>query len=156
MTVAPSETALSEEELLELIPAEARTEDFPGAAAFAAFFVSEYYRMFAEQDPQLFEFMSGDECVFCASSLSSYGEMIAAGGTLQGGQIEADASSATGSLAEDGFWYVIIPVETQDGVKVAPDGTIISQSEGGSGTAYAQLAWVDGHWIASDLAVERA
>ena len=155
VTVAPSETALSEEQLLELIPAEARTEDFPGAAAFAAFFVSEYYRMFAEQDPQLFEFMSGDECVFCASSLETYSELAATAGYRVGGEFTSDTAAATGSLVEDGSWYVELPIQIAPGVTYDGNGEVLGESSGGTGTAKFQLVWSEVHWSAKGVFLEQ-
>src|SRR5690554_5304864 len=40
-TPSPSATALTDEEVIEAIPEEARHEDFPGAQEFAKFFLSE-------------------------------------------------------------------------------------------------------------------
>ena len=154
VTAAPSETALSEEELLELIPAEARTEDFPGAAAFAAFFVSEYYRMFAEQDPQLFEFVSGDECGYCKSVLTEYVEFSTSGLSRSGGEVSAQPALATGSLLGDGTWLVEIPVEVAASSDIGPDGALASEDPGGTGVSAFQLSWTDGRWVVLGIASE--
>lgn len=140
VTVAPSETALSEEELLESIPAEARTEDFPGAAAFAAFFIDLYAPMFAPPyDTQLFSVLSEEDCKFCASALGSVAETEEVGAYSEGGEFTFDLVGAQGGLNNDGFWYVNLRFSVTDTDTYSQDGSYLNTVRGGTGTVGVKL-----------------
>ena len=152
VTVAPSETALSEEQLLELIPAEARTEDFPGAAAFAAFYWELYPRMFSgQQDSEeaeaLWDLLGQEDCIYCASALNSLAEERADGLVRVGNDLEWSTNYPVGGLNNDGFWYVNLTatatgVETRDAL-----GNVVESEPGFTGTFALRLAWTADGWV---------
>jgi len=155
-SVSPSPAALSDEELVALIPEEARLENFGSAVSFARFFLLEYHRMFVEKDPSLFRFASGAECEFCASALDSYDVLISAGGRTAGGDMSVDAERATGGLRDDGYWYVGVPFTAAPNSDYAADGELLDEGAGATGQASLQLEWREARWSVAGVEIDAA
>jgi hypothetical protein len=66
--VSPSPTPLTGDQLLALIPENARAENFVSASNFAKFFVNEYYVMLNTGDDSLFRALSQSGCTFCKNA----------------------------------------------------------------------------------------
>lgn len=155
-TVSPTPTALTDEELLELIPESSRAENFGGAANFAGFFVREYQRMFAEHDSALFAFVSGEECQFCASSLQSFAEDEAAGSTVTGGEITPDVDRALGGLQDDGTWLIQFPMSVAEANYFNADGSLRTAVAATNYDVGVLLEWQATHWSVLGLNLEVA
>ncbi len=153
-SASPSPTALSEAELLELIPEDARAENLGAASNFAKFFVREYDVMFQTQDDALFRYMSGPDCEFCSSSLQTYADLIDAGGRRDGGDIVTTSDLATGGLNEDGYWYAGFAFEVTHSQDFDASEALVEEGPAGGGTAYAKLEFLDGRWIVQGVALE--
>jgi len=155
-SVSPSPTALSDEELLALIPENARAENFGSAVNFARFFLLEYHRMFVEEDPAVFRFSSGPDCQFCVSALDSYDELIGAGGRTDGGELAVEADRATGGLRDDGYWYVGFPFTVAPNSDYSADGELLGEGQGATGTASLRLEWSESRWIVAGVEIDAA
>jgi len=152
-STSPSPTPLTDEELLAMIPENARGEDFFGASAFGRFMLAEYQRMFVSYDTRLWEAVSSPDCEFCVSSVSDVREIAGTGGARVGGAMTLDPASgiAKGGLRDDGFFYVgyhfvITPWTDTDG-----DGVVIGSGDAASGETALKMKFVDGHWMVYDI-----
>lgn len=143
---SPTPTALSDDELLAMIPEGARAENFGSAVNFSRFFMLEYQRMFDEKDSSLFSFLSEPECVFCESSLSEFADLIGKEGRREGGAIVISDDSAQGGLRGDGFWYVGFLLSVAENRDYDADGTLVEMESGGAGDVALKLTWRDDHW----------
>ena len=155
-SVSPSPTALSEDELLALIPEDARAENFGGAVNFAKFFLIESHRMFVDRDSEAFQFSSGPECGFCASVLASYDEHFATNSTVVGGDIEVNPESASGGLQTDGAWLIQFPMVVLEAQYFNADGSLRSNVETAEYNTGVSLAYQDGHWLVLGLNFEQS
>jgi hypothetical protein len=115
---------LTDDELLALIPEDARAENFVSASNFAKFFVREYQRMFDAHDSALFAYLSADGCKFCSSSLQSFADDEAAGNTVSGGAITPSEGLATGGLQSDETWLVQFPMHVAEAQYFNADGSL--------------------------------
>ena len=151
-SVSPTPTALSDEELLELIPESARAENFGSSVNFAAFFVKLYPELFNGGDPAIFAALSAPSCEFCASVLETYDTFVAEGNQYEGGEVvTSDLTTFTGGLQPDGTWLVAFQMEIAPSVTTAGDGTVIGETQGASLETGLSLQYVDGHWIVLGL-----
>jgi hypothetical protein len=94
---SPSATALTDEELLALMPEEAARDDLFGAMATAQFFLEQYAPMFHTGDTRVWEALSAPECTYCADALENAERVRDEGWTVEGGEIVVDASSVRAS-----------------------------------------------------------
>ena len=155
-SVSPSPTALSEDELLALIPEDARAENFVSASNFAKFFVQEYQRMFVERDPSLLNVLSGPDCEFCQSARDSFAQLEAAGQHREGGDVTIDPAAAVGGLQDDGTYSVTLPMSTGPSETLDAQGVVLGSSGGGSGLAAFSLQYSDAHWVVLGVNVQRS
>lgn len=155
-SVSPSPAALSDEELLALIPEDARAENFGSAVNFASFFVREYQRMFLEHDSALFAFVSGDTCGFCASALQSFAEDEAVGNTVAGGDITPDYIQARGGLQDDGTWLVQFSMDVEEAKYFNSDGTLRTTEAAAAFNVGVLLEREQDHWTVAGLNLESA
>ena len=145
-SVSPSPTPLSEEELLELIPENAREENFGSAVNFASFFANEYQRVFTRRDPSLFLALSGPDCKFCQSALSSFEELETDGLHREGGDISIDLDTAVGGLQDDGTYSVTFQMSTAPTKTLDANGVVVAETNGGTGLVGFSLTHMDEHW----------
>jgi len=152
-SASPTPTALSDEELLELIPEDARGEDFFGASAFGRFMLAEYQRMFVSYDTRLWEAVSSPDCEFCVSSVSDVREIASTGGARVGGAMTLDPASgiAKGGLRDDGFFYVGYHFAITQWTDTDGDGVVIGTGDAASGETALKMKFVDGHWVVYDI-----
>lgn len=68
--------------------------DAATAEAVARYFLELYPYVYATGDLTEWKALSHPECIFCASVITNVEEMVAAGNTASGGEIEADINAA--------------------------------------------------------------
>jgi hypothetical protein len=151
---SPTPTVTPEEELLALIPEDARAENFYSASQFAKFFVLEYQRMFAEHDSSLFYLLSEPDCIFCNSSMQSYSDLVVPGDSVEGGEVTIDSGLAQGEIQADGTTIATIRVATAAQSVRSSSGELLEQTPAASGLISVKMRHVDGHWIVVDVNVE--
>lgn len=145
-TVSPSPTPLSEEELLELIPENAREENFGSAVNFAQFFLSLYPEMMQTKDSRVFAYLSDDACVFCQNALESRDELVTANGSVTGGEMTFDAELASGGLEPDGTWNASFDVTTHEAIHMNATGEVTETVPERSGRLGVSLQHDGDHW----------
>ena len=148
---SPTPTALSDDELLAMIPEGARAENFGGAVNFASFFVNEYYVMFSTEDDRLFRALSSTDCVFCNSALTTYAKFDADGSSSEGGEPTFDTALAQGGLQDDGSYIATIPVKTAPQTISDAAGGVVKEIPETAGLASVQIRYADGHWSVLDV-----
>ena len=155
-SVAASPTPLTDDELLALIPENARAENFVSASNFAKFFVREYQRMFVERDPRLLSILSGPNCKFCQSAQDSFAQLETASQHREGGDVTIDPMAAVGGLQGDGTYFVTLPMSTGPTETRDAQGAVVGNSGGGSGLAAFSLRYSDAHWVVLGVNVQRS
>jgi hypothetical protein len=153
--VSPSPTSLTDDQLLALIPEDARAENFVSASNFAKFFVREYQRMFDDHDSALFAYLSSDRCKFCASSMQSFSDDEAAGNTMSGGEITPAEGLATGGLQSDETWLVQFPMHVAEAKYFNADGSPRTTDAAVDYNLGVLLERVDDHWRVLGLNYEQ-
>ena len=145
--VSPSPAPLTDNELLALIPENARRSDFFGATAFVEFYVDLYPELFVDKpDTALFDFLSIDGCVFCAGALRDSAETVAASAHSEGGVFTFDDSIGQGGPRDDGFTYVGRRFTVTDTVTYFADGSEHRTVPGGTGIVALRTKFEDGVW----------
>lgn len=143
-TASPSPTELTDEQLLDLIPEAARSEDFAGATAFAVFFFEEYGDIYQGASPRLFALMSDEACDFCNRTVTDLTTLSAEGGTTSGGQVKIDQADLGGGQLENGNWNVSLSIHIDALTYLRPDGSVLNQVEAFDGRTAVELIYVDG------------
>jgi len=146
-SVSPSPTALSDEELLALIPEYARAENFGGATNFVKFVLGQYEDVYQTGDTRLWERLSADDCVFCSSVIDESAALLEDGGHREGGVITVTDEIATGGIADDGFTYVSRTYSVTETRDVDSSGDVIAVGPAGTGTASFKLKYGNGIWV---------
>jgi hypothetical protein len=153
--VAASPTPLTDDQLLALIPADARAENFGGAVNFARFFLGMYPQLFARNsDPALFSDLAGDNCGFCSNALSDADETRVAAAYSVGGQIDFPNVTGQGGLHNDGFWYVADRFSAAETQTYGANGNLVDSAPAFAGEARFRLEYVDGHWRVDEIDLE--
>ncbi len=155
-SVSPTPTALSDDELLALIPEEARREDFLSASNFAKFFVGLYPEMMHDQDPGLFSMLSDPNCVFCNNSLGNLADLVASDGSMTGGDVIVEAGLASGGLEADGTTNTSFDAETADTTFLDAAGSVTSRVPGRGGRLGVSLRYDVDHWVVLGVGSEDA
>jgi len=146
-SASPSPTALSDEELLALIPEEARGQDFVSASNFAKFFVGAYTGLFVDgADVGLYRALSAEGCSYCASALANAVETAQAGAHSEGGVFSFPDLLGRGGLRDDGFTYVAQPFALTDATTFGPEGEPLGSGRGGTGDVGVKMRFDDGAW----------
>lgn len=152
---SPTPSATPEEELLEMIPENARGEDFGSAVNFSRFFLQLYPSLFARDgDTDLFAWLSGEDCGFCANALDNVAETRAANAYSVGGEIEFSQVLASGGLQNDGFWYVADRFKAQPTETFGPGGELLDSAPSYAGEARLRLEYLGDHWRVDEIDLE--
>jgi hypothetical protein len=155
-SVSPSPTPLTDDELLALIPEDARGEDFLSASNFAKFFVRLYPSMMQNKDSQLFEALSDADCVFCNNALGNLADLVASARSMTGGDITVDEQLASGGLEADGTTNASFDAETADTTFLDSAGTVTSTIPGRTGRLGVSLRYEVDHWVVLGIGSEGA
>ncbi|MFP5359565.1 MAG: DUF6318 family protein [Actinomycetes bacterium] len=115
---SPSATALTDEELLALMPEEAARDDLFGAMATAQFFLEQYAPMFHTGDTRVWEALSAPECTYCADALENAERVRDEGWTATGGEIVVNEAQTQGALTAELAATVVIEASLERAVLV--------------------------------------
>jgi len=114
VSVSPSVAALSDEELLEILPAGAEFPDVEGAVVTAQFFSVLLGEIFKSGDTTVWEALATDACDYCGSQVEAIEKFRDSGRTARGGSVALDETKTRGALGDDGFAYVRTDVQIAD------------------------------------------
>lgn len=145
-SMTPSPSVTPEEELLARIPENARIESFPSSVEFAMFFIAESQTILQTRDAEVFTFLSGPGCRFCATRLETLRNLESGGGTVTPGTITVYKDSAVGGLLDDGTWNVTLDVYVAEQTFYDAQGAVTEHVDGSDLRVAVGLAFVDGHW----------
>ncbi|MDE0573460.1 hypothetical protein ON058_08525 [Demequina sp. B12] len=143
-SASPTPTALTEEDVLAALPEQALTEDYPGANAFAGYFL-ENFQDLAREDPELFVALVDKSCKFCANILAAHDEARRSGTTITGGDVELMSPYGGGGLQTDGTYGIEFDIRTLPITETSSTGEVTASSDGGEGSAAVILAF-DERW----------
>lgn len=162
-TVDPSPSAtpspsgngeLTDEELVELLPEEALLDDIRGAEATALFFLEQYAKMYQTGDTYLWEELSGDDCVFCASALEGSTTLHADGMSVRGGDVVPRDDSVSSQMNDEGVVYVTLDGTSEDGFTIYEDGSEELTAPGRSVEVLMELHHIDGDWLIDEVQID--
>ncbi len=119
---SPSVMALSDDELLALMPEGAGREDLIGAMVTAQFFLEQYAEMFHTGDTRVWEALSADECGYCADALADAEQVRDEGWVAEGGEVFIDTNQTRGAIGESGTATVVFTANVADAYLTNLDG----------------------------------
>ena len=155
-SVSPSPTPLTDNQLLALIPENARAENFVSASNFAKFFVRLFPSMMQNKDSQLFAKLSDPDCVFCKNALDSYQQLVVSNGSVTGGDMTIEEALASGGLEPDGTTNASFDVQTTDMVFLDGAGNVTARESGHGGRVGVGLRYDGNHWVVLGVGSESA
>ena len=147
VTLSPSPTLSHEEQMLALIPEEAKGDDLFAAEAMAKFFRGLVPGLYRAEHASVWAFLSLPSCEFCASGMEISRAYVESGRTFDGGEFVIP-ELVLGSMLdiETGLAYVPIAVTETASVTYGPDGTELSRQDARRADFTLELALVGGLW----------
>ncbi|MCL3863313.1 DUF6318 family protein [Actinotalea sp. K2] len=128
-------------------PAEMDRTDEVGAAAAAEYFMSLYPYVLQTGDLTEWDAMTAATCGFCEGTRDAAGNVVGAGGTLEGGTIKVSVMQTTWEPAFDLF-SVRTEVAEDIAVEKDADGMEVSRAPASTSMAEIHVAHVDDRgWI---------
>jgi hypothetical protein len=152
---SPTSSVASEEELLAQIPELARGEDFVSAMNFSIYFLSEYPQILTGSQPELFDLLSDEGCIFCDNVEAQLRDSLGPNEAVRGGEVKSLQTIADGGLQDDGTWSVSFDMSVTDLERIDSAGDIVAVDPGGEGRTTVLLAY-DGHWVVLGVGAERS
>ncbi|WNM23779.1 DUF6318 family protein [Demequina capsici] len=143
---SPSATALTDDELLAVLPAGATNDNVQGAGITATFWIGEFGKAISSGDTSIVKALSTTDCEYCASQASAIEATFEGGGQLSGGAITYDQSTLKSAANDDGYVYVGMIAEIQTVSETSPLGEISQGAAGGTRYWAFQMIQVDGIW----------
>lgn len=113
-TPSPSPTALSAEELLDLLPPNAGQPDLLGAVVTAEFFLEQLGTIYTTGNTTLWEALAGDGCEYCALKEAEVRQLNESDWRAEGGAVTVDESLTRAGVADDGHTYVKVIAQVDD------------------------------------------
>lgn len=135
VSVSPSAAALSDAELLEILPAGAEFPDVEGAVVTAQFFIQEFSRMLERNETEVWQSLSLSGCEFCADGVATAEKYDAKGWVIRGGEIADGPGLTEGNLQEDGTATIKYPA-TEGAIVVTEPGKAERQATAGGFAEY--------------------
>lgn len=151
---SPSATALTDEELLALMPEEAARDDLFGAMATAQFFLEQYAPMFHTGDTRVWEALSAPECTYCADALENAERVRDEGWTATGGEIVVNEAQTQGALTSERAASVLLDAQLEAAFVANADGDTTQSGDPGDVTYGLRLELIRGHWKVAGVASE--
>jgi hypothetical protein len=142
---------LTDDQLLALIPENARAENFVSASNFAKFFVNEYYIMLNTGDDSLFRALSQPGCTFCENALQEFGDVIGTGGSVVGGDMTLDPGLAAGGDMGDGTTNASFGVAVAEVRYLDSDGVVYRTIPATSGRLGVLMRYDTDRWSVIDV-----
>ncbi|MGC4174720.1 DUF6318 family protein [Demequina sp.] len=144
---SPSPTPTGTDALLAQLPDGATSPGLDGAIVTAEFFLTLYAPMFHTGDTAMWEFLSGEECSYCSSSLDNVKTVQDRGWAASGGEIAPEVGASRAIFGDDDRAYVDVPSHLNDAVLIKDAGTP-ELAEAASDTTFTlQLEFRDGKWL---------
>jgi len=153
-SLSPSPTPLTDDELLALIPEDARGEDFLSASSFAKFFVVESQAILLDGDDELFRTVSERGCTFCEASFATLNAMRDRSLTVSGGDIIVSPGLASRGLQADGTWNVSFDIEVSAQEFVDSTGAVVTSNPAESLRVGVVLIYKGSRWGVVDVGSE--
>ncbi len=119
---APSATALTDAEVLALMPDGAERTDLFGAMVTAQFFLEQYATMFHTGDTRIWEALSAEGCGYCADALANAERVRDEGWTARGGEITVDTGRTQAAMTGDAEASVLMTADLSAGVLEGSSG----------------------------------
>ncbi|WNM26475.1 hypothetical protein RN607_09710 [Demequina capsici] len=142
---SPSATALTDDELLAMMPPDAARDDLAGAIATIPVFFDAYVDMLMTSNSQTWDSLSAAECEFCQGARADLAAYRDDGYLLTDGSIRAGTTAATGAIDGDGTAIVSMPLSQSAFTYTRNDGGSMN-SAAGEFSATLQLSWTGRHW----------
>lgn len=118
--------------------------DAATAEAVARYFLELYPYVYATGDLTEWQALSHPECIFCASVITNVEEMVAAGNTASGGEIDADIAAAEIT----GGTFAVTGLATQGpGFEYDSSGATSDESAGGTYEVALNVVGDSGGWL---------
>ncbi|WNM26618.1 DUF6318 family protein [Demequina capsici] len=153
---SPSATALTDDELLAMMPADAARDDVAGAMATAEYFVSAYPEALMAADARVLRAMSLPTCSFCADVVADVDHLAETGERLSAGTLSPDLSQLQAVMDDDGHAHVQIPVSQSRFEYVDSAGRSAGSSDPGVFVMSFLLTRTDTVWRINGVYVEDA
>jgi hypothetical protein len=154
-SASPTPSVTPEDELLEQIPENARGEDLISATNFVVFFLSAYPQILTGSQPELFDLLSDEGCIFCDNVEAQLRDSLGLNEAVRGGEVKSLQTIADGGLQDDGTWSVSFDMSVTDLERIDSAGDIVAVDPGGEGRTTVLLAY-DGHWVVLGVGAERS
>ncbi|WP_156165184.1 DUF6318 family protein [Demequina silvatica] len=155
-TPSPTPTALSDDELLAMLPEGADRTDAIGAMVTAAFFLEQYAPMFQTGDTRVWEALSAEGCEYCENALANAVQIRDEGWTFEGGEIVVVDRSLQGNLESREQAVVSMDGVVRSSSLVSPDGKSQPTEPRRELTFGLVLVLGDGGWRVSEVVVRDA
>ncbi len=153
-TPSPSATAISDDELLAMMPEGAERADVYGAMMTATFFLEQYAPMFHTGDTRIWEALSADGCEYCADALANAERVRDEGWTARGGEITVDSELTQAALSSDSDATVVLESRVGDAYLVSSSGVEEQTGESRRVTYAFSLTLSDSRWLVRAVASE--
>ncbi len=155
-TPSPSATALSDDELLAMMPEGAERADVYGAMMTATFFLEQYAPMFHTGDTRIWEALSADGCEYCADALANAERVRDEGWTARGGEITVDTGQTQAALTSDTEASVLLTASISAGYVAEGDGAETQTARSRDYQYGVFLAIEDGQWTVAEVVGEES
>ncbi|WP_062297372.1 DUF6318 family protein [Demequina maris] len=153
-TPSAAPTALTDDELLAMMPEGSERADVYGAMMTATFFLEQYAPMFHTGDTRVWEALSAEGCDYCADALANAERVRDEGWTARGGEITVDAGQTQAALTSDSEASVLLAAELEAGRLLDSSGGVQSSSRAGAAAYGVRLGFTGGHWQVIGVASE--
>ncbi|WP_062287352.1 DUF6318 family protein [Demequina phytophila] len=151
---SPSATALTNDELLAMMPEGAERSDVYGAMMTATFFLEQYAPMFQTGDTRVWEALSAEGCEYCAKGIENAERVRDEGWLYEGGEIVVEDRQTQGSMTGDDTATVLLETRLSKAEVTQSDGTTTRVGRPGGVTYGVRLVLVADQWLIGGVASE--
>lgn len=156
VSVSPSVTVLSDEELLEILPAGAELPNVEGAVVTAQFFIQEFSRLFTSGETAIWDALSMPQCTFCATSRDAALGYQDKGWLVVGGEFEQGEGVTEANLQGDKSVIVKYPTVRGPVLVTEPGESQRIAQEETTATQYVHMELVGSVWRVREVGLEPA
>ncbi len=145
-TPSPSATALSDDELLAMMPEGAERADVYGAMMTATFYVELAGDIFETADTTAWVSLATTECGYCLSQVANVDALVKSGDLAEGGSVTIDQSATRAALEDDETAYVELSAHVDPMTRIAPSGARSEAQTALETTFVVELLLIDSRW----------
>lgn len=153
-TPSPSATALTDEEVIALLPPDAHIGDIWGAQAFTRFFLLESQEMVRAQDSRLFEAISDPDCDFCNRRVDSLDTYVNGGTALEGGVLTILDSEPLVECTADWECHIEVEVDISEAEVVDDSGQTVESLPPERLHVAVEIVFNGTRWMAAGVGAE--